>query len=308
MPKEKPPYDTPWKKIIEVFFNEFMSFFVPDSEKDIDKEAGVKFLDKELQSITKQSESGQRTTDKLIEVTLNDETKKWILIHIEVQASQDTNFSKRMFMYNYRIYDRYEIPVTSIAILADDSPSWNPAPFEYGMWGAHMQLKYLKVKLLDYKDKWNYLKDNHNPFAIVVMAHIKALETRKDNSLRKQWKIELTKLLYEKSYSKSEILELYAFIDWALSLPFAFEEKFLEELKEYEEDKNMPYITSAERIGIYKGRREGRKQEIISLIHNAHKQGLNEDMIARITNMDPLFVRSIINKEEIDIPLHLLDS
>jgi hypothetical protein len=52
------------------------------------------------------------------------------------------------------------------------------------MWGSTMGLNYLKTKLLDYKDKWAYLKRQDNPFAIVVMAHLKALETRKDHSLK----------------------------------------------------------------------------------------------------------------------------
>ena len=55
-----------------------------------------------------------------------------------------------------------------------------------------------KVKLLDYKKRWNYLQKEENPFAIVVMAHLKALETKKDNALRKQWKTELTKFLLDR--------------------------------------------------------------------------------------------------------------
>ena len=112
-----------------------------------------------------------------------------------------------MFVYNYRIYERFKIPVTSIAVLADDQPNWRPEGFRYGMWGCRMELDYLKIKLLDYKDKWSYLENSDNPFAIVVMAHLKALESRKDNSLRQQWKIELTKFLYQKGYSE-EIEEL----------------------------------------------------------------------------------------------------
>ncbi|MFZ3046775.1 MAG: hypothetical protein WA151_12745, partial [Desulfatirhabdiaceae bacterium] len=104
-----------------------------------------------------------------------------------------------------------------MAILADDAPSWNPPPFQYGMWGSTMSLDYIKTKLLDYKDNWLYLESNDNPFAIVVMAHLKALETGKDPSLRKQWKTGLTKLLYQKGYSRTGILNLYAFIDWVLS-------------------------------------------------------------------------------------------
>ncbi len=122
-----------------------------------------------------------------------------------------------------------------------------------------MGLDYLTSKLLDYKGKWGYLERQDNPFAIVVMAHLRALETRKDHLLRKQWKTELTRLLYEKGYSRTAVINLYRFIDWVLTLPDALEEIFLEELKAYEKEKNMPYITSAERIGRKKGKQEGRK-------------------------------------------------
>jgi len=289
-----------------------MAFFVPGSEEDIDWNREIKFLDKEFQKLTKESVLGQRHTDKLVEVTLKNDIKKWILIHIEVQVQSKSDFPERMFVYNYRIYDRFKIPVTSVAILADDSPTWRPGPFQYGMWGSTMGLDYLTTKLLDYKEKWAYLERQDNPFAIVVMAHLKALETRKDHSLRKQWKTELTRLLYEKGYSKTAVINLYRFIDWVLTLPEALEEIFLEELKAYEKEKNMPYITSAERIGRKKGKQEGkmegRKEELLSCVRRAHQQGLAVPVIAQIVQLDASMVQSILNNEDIDIPLHLLDS
>lgn len=66
----------------------------------------------------------------------------------------------------------------------------------------------------------------------------------------------LTKLLYEKGYSKKQILELYSFVDWVLTLPEALEKIFLEDLRTYEKEKKMPYITSAERLGRKEGRHE----------------------------------------------------
>ncbi len=312
MTKKYQTYDTPWKQVIEFFFPQFMAFFVPGSEEDIDWNAPIKFLDKELQKITKDSVSGQKHTDKLIEVNLKNNDKRWILIHIEVQAQRKSDFSERMFEYNYRIYDRYKIPVSSIAILADESPSWNPSPFHYGMWGSTMGLVYLKSKLLDYKDKWPYLEEQNNPFAIVVMAHLKALETKKDHPLRKQWKTELTKLLYKKGYSRSEILNLYSFIDWVLTLPEALEKIFLDDLREYEKEKKMPYITSAERIGRKEGRQEGRQEgtynTCLNLIQNMKKNNLSDQEIARLTNLDIEIIKKILNKEHVEIPLHLLNS
>jgi len=111
-----------------------------------------------------------------------------------------------------------------------------------------MGLDYLKTKLLDYKDKWLYLENHDNPFAFVVMAHLKALETRKYHSSRKQWKIGLTKLLYQKGYSRTGVLNLYAFIDWVLALPDALEKIFLEDLREFEKEKKMPYYSTKSRL------------------------------------------------------------
>ena len=298
-------FDTPWKEIIEFFFPQFMEFFVPGAMESIDWTKKIKFLDTELQKITKDSVLGRRHTDKLVEVILKDKnkTRKWVLIHVEIQAQKDIEFSERMFVYNYRIYDRYKIPVTSIAILADDSPCWKPLPFKYGMWGSVMKLDYLKTKLLDYKTKWSYLEKEDNPFAIVVMAHLKAIETKKNNSLRKQWKTELTKLLYEKGYSKAEVLNLYSFIDWVLYLPEALEKAFLEEIREYEEEKKMPYVTSAERIG----RQEGRQEGFSNLIRNMKKKNLSDQEIARLTDLNIDTIKKILNKEQVEIPLQLLN-
>jgi predicted transposase/invertase (TIGR01784 family) len=309
--KNNSQFDSPWKDIIECFFPQFMEFFIPESVADIDWNKKVRFLDKEFQKISKESEVGKRYADKLVEVTLKNNVKKWILIHIEIQAGKEEKFSERMFVYNYRIYDRFRIPVTSIAILADETLSWNPGPFKYGMWGSQMGLDYIRIKLLDYKDKSTYIENTNNPFSIVVKAHLKALETRKDSTLRKQWKFELTKLLYEKGYSKKEVLNLYSFIDWVLSLPKELEEIFLQELNIYEKEKKMPYVTNAERIGEKRGKKEGkkegRKDELLSMIKNAKKEGVAPELTAKLTGLDADLVKKIMENETADIPLHLLD-
>jgi hypothetical protein len=34
-----------------------------------------------------------------------------------------------MFVYNYRLFDRFDAPVASFAVLADDDPRWKPDGF-----------------------------------------------------------------------------------------------------------------------------------------------------------------------------------
>ena len=42
-------YDSPWKEGISVYFREFLQFFYPSIEADIEWERGFEFLDTELQ-------------------------------------------------------------------------------------------------------------------------------------------------------------------------------------------------------------------------------------------------------------------
>ncbi|MCL0086614.1 hypothetical protein M1N65_00885 [Thermodesulfovibrionales bacterium] len=94
-------YDSPWKDILETYFRQFLAFFFPIIEKDLDWEKGYEFLDKEFQSIAKEVEIGRRYLDKLIRVWRKDDLETWLLIHIEVQGASEIAFPERMYVYNY---------------------------------------------------------------------------------------------------------------------------------------------------------------------------------------------------------------
>ena len=65
----------------------------------------------------------------------------------------------------------------------------------------------------------------------------------------------------------------------------------------------MPYVTNAERIG----EKRGRKDELLSMIKNAKKEGVSAEITSKLTGLDAELVKKIMNNEETDIPLHLLD-
>jgi hypothetical protein len=113
------------------------------------------------------------------------------------------------------------------------------------------------VKLLDYKKDWAYLESSDNPFAVAVMAHLKTLETRKDKQSRLQYKLALSRRLYQYGWTRDDIIRLYRFIDWIMVLPAEMENIYHEKLMDYERKVNMQYITTAERIGMEKGKRLG---------------------------------------------------
>jgi hypothetical protein len=214
-------------------------------------------MDKELQQVTRDADLGRRLADTLVKVWRRDGTDVWVLIHIEVQGQPEQDFAQRMFVYYYRIFDRYERPIMSVAILGDEQADWRPARFGQELWGCTLELRYPVVKLLDWRDRDDELAASGNPFAVVVRAYLAAQATYGALEARSRAKLGLIRRLYERGYERAQILELFRLIDWLLALPQAQEEALWQEIVQIEEERRMPYITSVERIGLEKGRREG---------------------------------------------------
>jgi hypothetical protein len=162
-----------------------------------------------------------------------------------------------MFVYNYRLRDRYNQPVASLAVLTDERQSWRPQEFQSEIWGCETLFRFPMVKLLDYGQQWQILEDSLNPFATVVMAHLKALETKDNQTQRKDWKFNLTRRLYEKGYQRQDVLNLFRFIDWIMTLPAALTDEFEADLERFEREIQMPYVTSIERRAEERGLRQG---------------------------------------------------
>ena len=89
----------------------------------------------------------------------------------------------------------------------------------------------------------------------------------------------------------------FRFVDWLLRLPDELRTQFAQELRTFEEERQMTYITSIEELGIEKGRIEGliegiagmldlkfgdAAQPIIAEIREIGELGILEQILARI--------------------------
>src|ERR1700722_514259 len=157
-------FDSPWKQSLEVYFRAFLALFFPHIHDDIDWSRGFEFLDKELQKIVPKAARGRLYVDKLVKVWRRNGDEAWVLIHIEVQTQRETNFPKRMYGYNTRIADRYNRTVVSLAVLADDDPTWRPDHYAEALWDWSANMGWPPVKLLDYTDRVEELEASKNPF------------------------------------------------------------------------------------------------------------------------------------------------
>jgi hypothetical protein len=251
--------DSPWKDILRAYFPQAITFFFPQTDALIDWSKPYEFLDKEFQAVSQDAELGRRYADQLVKVWLKGGEQIWLLLHLEVQSQSETGFEERMFTYSIRIFDQFRQVPISLAILCDESLSWRPSRYEADYPDTSLNFRFGTVKLLDWRDagaprvRMDELESSDNPFATVVLAHLKVIETKNNVDQRKTWKFRLTRGLYEKGYDRQEILDLYRFIDWILALPEAVERDFWQELQVFEEERKVTYVTNAERFGIEKG-------------------------------------------------------
>ncbi|MBI2807049.1 MAG: transposase [Planctomycetes bacterium] len=246
-------FDSPWKEALTLLFERFLAYYFPTAHRGIDWTRQFESLDKELQQVLRDAESGRRVVDHLVKVWLTDGTEEWLLIHVEVQAQPEADFATRLYACNYRIFDRFQRPVVTFAILADDRENWRPSCYEYEIWGFRVRMAFPTVKLLDIVNSRTDLEIDANPFAVLTLAHVRTQETRNDPEARRAWKFRLIKSLYQRGLSPDAVRTLFRCIDWMMDLPKEAEDMFWDDVTQFEKENQMPFIDVATRKGMEKG-------------------------------------------------------
>jgi len=189
-----------------------------------------------------------------------------------------------MFVYFYRIRDKYNRRVVSLAVLGDDNPKWRPQSFEQDVLGCKVEFTYPMVKLNDFIKDLTPLEESNNPVACLILAHLLAMQTTRKPDQRQHGKLQILRRLYERGIDSQVLRRLYRVIDWFLVLPPDQELSFREELRKIEEINKMPYITSVERIareegleqGLEQGLQKGRQEGILAGKIQILQQMLNQ--------------------------------
>jgi hypothetical protein len=256
--------DGGWKDIIEDFTEDFFRFYFPDVHAAIDFSIMPKFLDSVLREITVESESGGREADRLIEVRLKDGTVKWLLVHVEVQGYPDPTFAERMYIYNYRTFDKYHRDVISLAVLTDNDPDFRPTEYRREMFGCSQVFRFPVVKLKDLAGAG--LDASDNPFALVTRMQLDHLEAGTDPQKRLAARIGLTRPLYRHGFDREQILRLYRFLGFLMRLPDDLAIEYHKEVESIEGELSMPYVTDTERLAEREGQLKGHREAVLDAL------------------------------------------
>jgi hypothetical protein len=139
------------------------------------------------------------------------------------------------------------------------------------------------------------LEASSNPFAIIVMAHLKTKATTGKMPQREQWKWKLIRGLYEKEFEREQIIKLFEIIDNMMTLSTKLQSSLENKIKQFEEERTMPLISNMELRGIERGKEIGKEIGALQKSRDAIKTVLTvrfgqisseiEEMIDKITNL-----------------------
>jgi hypothetical protein len=304
----KDDYDTPWKKAVTSYWPEFIAFFFPATAGAIDWSVPHVFLDQELSGITAGAAVGPRRVDKRVRVRTHARQTELVYVHLELQQRHDPGFARRMFTYHYRLFDLFDCPVASLALLSDRHPHWRPGRYCHERLGARLELQFPIAKVLDFAGDEQALRADPNPFALITLAHIVTQDTRAEPHRRVARKLELAFLLADRGWDAQRQQDLFDVLDWMLRLPRELEDEFW--VKARRESKRrrtmslpgLPWSSSywrdkfkevehhgmlkGERRGLQKGRQEGRIEMFIELVERRFGP-LEPPFAGRIRNASP---------------------
>lgn len=199
--------------MMEEIFDDLLRFIFPAAESLVDMERGFDFLDKELSELYPEPEkvTDTRYVDKLVKVHRADGGEELFLVHIEVQGYPDKFFPERMFRYFYRIFDRYQKPVTALAIFTGEDGKNMPDCYTHSFMGTYLTYRYNTFCIMDCIEA--DLESSDNPFAMVALASKRALLAGKiPESAFMEQKLLIARLLLKRNYSRKKIEAILTFL------------------------------------------------------------------------------------------------
>lgn len=141
------------------------------------------------------------------------------MIHIEVQSYVDKNFSQRLYLYNSRIFNKYDKPVITLALITEDSEWYRPAEYKIAHRSFELSFKFPVIKIIDYKGRMADLEKSMNPFAVATLAYLRLIESKGDAEKKYLWKKALIGDLYQKGFAREDVIALFRFTDWIIRMP-----------------------------------------------------------------------------------------
>lgn len=273
-------HDLLFKQLFRHFFKDFLKAFFPKIYDQIDVKSATLLSGEVFTDIVK---GKTRKLDIVIRATVKNK-KSLIIVHVEPQSSQQSNFNERMFSYYSLLYHEYRLPIIPIAVFTYDSP-WEKDSFSIqALDTTYLHFRYHTLHLK--KMNWRAFIRNDNPVVAALLS--KMGYTVEERILVK---IEFMRMLWRLQLDEAEQRLIYGFFETYLTLTDEEENTFMETVKQFDDAEEIFKIPiSYEEKGIKKGMEQGVKEGFFKAKKDVAikmlKEGLPLELIMKITNLN----------------------
>lgn len=140
--------------------------------------------------------------------------------------------------------------------------------------------------------------ESDNPFALVVLAAKRSLESREDEEKRFSFKRELVSLMLQKGFSREEILHVFRFLDGILALVDLDKERIIYNEFLSQEVKEVAYVTNFERLAIEKGMLRSARESVVEALE-VKFGSVPEDIPTRLQGIEEREVLKQLHRQAI---------
>ena len=284
--------DRAWRDVLTENIDDAILFFKPDIAADRDYSKKPDLFSTELPAIGGDSDKGLRHPDMCLSIPMKIGIAQRLAFHVEQEHWDDKELALRMFQGYYRMSDKFQVPVASLAIITGDLKPINS--YVSSCYGTEVNFKYNVYHVAN--ADISALERDERVFALVVLAARRMLDSSGNPVKRGQYSLELLNLMQERGYNAETAKSLQMFIYHILRLK---DKEIDPQIKEVWKMRLIPIDEAIREIrirnakeegmeegmekGMEKGREEGREKERLEVAREMLIEGDSFEKIARVT-------------------------
>ena len=287
-------HDSNFKNLFKDFPSETLKWLFPQAEQTWGKIVSIDFTSPEPKK-HRLSDAGLVLD---LPILFHFENQQLLLWLVEFQEDKSKFTIYKLLRYTTDMMEAHPAALVVPTVLFTDRKKWRKSvPIE-----LHTQIndrlflhfEYVFHKLFDLNARDYYNMDN--PVVKILLPKM---------NYEKHERIEVIRQAYKGLFQLASrgLFDKYVdFIDVYSEISDQEHHQLYETIIQHKETAMLAqYIKE-------KGRQEEKRENLLSFVRRSHEQGVSVSTIAKIVQLDISIVNNILNNENVDIPLHLLNS
>ncbi len=246
-------WSCPWAAVLENCFQEFMQFYFPAAESEIDWMHPVAVDDGVLQELWHGEHGTMLQSEthllKLLRVQFKSGSPCRILIYFGWEETTEPQLAQYLYQLVCLLNAQAAQATACFVVLASEPKHRKQvSSMALECLGSQFGVAFPCVYFADFESQQERLQMNNNAFALLSLAQIIRKNTQHDMASRYTYKWSLIQSMFGRRWTRDRINLLFLAIDWSLPLSLRWSQALWKEIEMFEEQQVMRYVSSVERF------------------------------------------------------------